>query len=561
MPYSSVSEVPEYVPKAKRKQWLEVFNSAYAAAKKDGKTNEEAEASAFAQANGVAGPNSKKIFVPPPVEPEKEEKKMTNVNYVATAKGKDRCEVCKHFNLLYGTCSNVDVAGDPKVPQNAQGQKTVSATGWCSEFEALVGVVAGGDGVLRSRRSSFSKFVPFAKVDAARRDVWGIVTAEVPDKDDEVCDYDKSKPYYRAVIDEMSKATDGRNFFPLRAMHQLIAAGKCIGFEFRDADKEIFMGFKVVDDKEWTKVDEGVYTGFSQGGRIVGDMVPDPVFKNCMRYVANPSEASLVDNPCLGVAHFAYVKADGQIEMRKFKNVETLHQSLTDTLIKSFQNNPEARTDVLASLGFVVRGNQLVKAKTKRVAGEDLTSAAFAYVGDADDTATWELAIKFSSDAKTKRHIRNVLTRFGRVDVPADKKDAVWKKIVTAAKEHGIDAAEEKSKLAAITAYLRKQCRIRVNRLAKKSDPGRTLAFLDDDLGKLAKGMYEVSALAECVDRISFMVYQVQNEQEWEKDADSPLPLMLADNVNDLLDTLLAMVQEESTEMRDDIELRVAAKT
>ena len=53
MPYSSVKEVPDYVPEAHRKQWLEVFNSAYAAAKKDGKSDKDAESSAFAQANGV----------------------------------------------------------------------------------------------------------------------------------------------------------------------------------------------------------------------------------------------------------------------------------------------------------------------------------------------------------------------------------------------------------------------------------------------------------------------------------------------------------------------------
>src|SRR5271170_700348 len=171
-----------------------------------------------------------------------------------------------------------------------------------------------------------AKFIPFAKVEEATRQVWGIVTAELPDKDREVCDYAKSKPYYQALIDEMSKAakvnpSGGDNFFPLRQMHSITlpVAGKCIGFDFRDADKEIFMGFKVVDDDAWKKVQENVYTGFSQGGQIVGDLEPDPIFKGCMRYVANPAEASLVDNPCLAAAHFAYVKADGSVELRKFR--------------------------------------------------------------------------------------------------------------------------------------------------------------------------------------------------------------------------------------------------
>jgi hypothetical protein len=53
MPYSSVSEVPESIPAEFRKEWLEVFNSVYAEAKKDGKPEKECEALAFEQANGV----------------------------------------------------------------------------------------------------------------------------------------------------------------------------------------------------------------------------------------------------------------------------------------------------------------------------------------------------------------------------------------------------------------------------------------------------------------------------------------------------------------------------
>src|SRR6266550_3528917 len=142
----------------------------------------------------------------------------------------------------------------------------------------------------------FRKFIPFSKVNASKREVSGVVTGESPDKDMEVCDYAKSKPFYEALIAEMSKATDGENVMPLREMHQLSAVGKGIGFNFDDADKEIEMTFKVVDDNAWKKVEERVYSGFSQGGRKVGNQVPDPVFKNCMRYVANPSEISLVDN-------------------------------------------------------------------------------------------------------------------------------------------------------------------------------------------------------------------------------------------------------------------------
>jgi SPP1 gp7 family putative phage head morphogenesis protein len=62
MPYPSAADVPSYVPQAKRKQWAHVWNSAYARAKKEGKGDKEAEASAFRQANSVAGPSSEKKF-------------------------------------------------------------------------------------------------------------------------------------------------------------------------------------------------------------------------------------------------------------------------------------------------------------------------------------------------------------------------------------------------------------------------------------------------------------------------------------------------------------------
>lgn len=56
MPYSKIDELPEAVqklPESKQRQWMTVFNSAYAKAVKDGKEEKEAESSAFAQANGV----------------------------------------------------------------------------------------------------------------------------------------------------------------------------------------------------------------------------------------------------------------------------------------------------------------------------------------------------------------------------------------------------------------------------------------------------------------------------------------------------------------------------
>jgi uncharacterized protein len=60
MPYSKPSDAPDYIPESKKAQWVEVFNSAYKKAKKDGKSDKEAESSAFAQATGVTGSKESK---------------------------------------------------------------------------------------------------------------------------------------------------------------------------------------------------------------------------------------------------------------------------------------------------------------------------------------------------------------------------------------------------------------------------------------------------------------------------------------------------------------------
>lgn len=52
-PYSTVADVPDSVPAADKKQWMEVWNSVYKKELAGGKSAKDAESSAFQQANGV----------------------------------------------------------------------------------------------------------------------------------------------------------------------------------------------------------------------------------------------------------------------------------------------------------------------------------------------------------------------------------------------------------------------------------------------------------------------------------------------------------------------------
>lgn len=87
------------------------------------------------------------------------------------------------------------------------------------------------------------------------------------------------------------------------------------------------------------------------------------------------------------------------------------------------------------------------KAKTKRVDGEDLTADAFLIVGDKNDTSTWKLPVKFSTEAKTASHLRNALARFGQLKgVSQEEKDVAWKKLVSLCKKHDIEVSDEEQK-------------------------------------------------------------------------------------------------------------------
>ncbi len=158
-------------------------------------------------------------------------------------------------------------------------------------------------------------FIPITKVDAAQRLVYGLATAEAEDRAGEICDYASTRPLYEKWSEEIAKSTGGKSLGNLRAMHGPVAAGKVTRINFNDTDKQIEICAKVIDDAEWAKVAEGVYTGFSQGGAYARRWTDED---GLTRYTADPSEISLVDLPCLPQAHFEMIKADGTRELRRF---------------------------------------------------------------------------------------------------------------------------------------------------------------------------------------------------------------------------------------------------
>ena len=162
-------------------------------------------------------------------------------------------------------------------------------------------------------------FIPLTKVDIEKRLVYGIATAEEADLSGEVCDYASTKGHYEKWSEGVKKASGGKSLGNLRAMHGPIAAGKVMDISFDDAGKKIEICAKVVDDGEWNKVREGVYTGFSQGGSYAKRWTDAET--GLTHYTASPTEVSLVDLPCLPSATFEMVKAEGVVEKHAFQPV------------------------------------------------------------------------------------------------------------------------------------------------------------------------------------------------------------------------------------------------
>ena len=367
----------------------------------------------------------------------------------------------------------------------------------------------------------FNKFVPLAKMEEqadGSLNVYGLVTAEQPDLEHEVCDYVGTKPLYQAKVAAMFKLTSAvegmePSIMPMREMHQLKAIGAGRTIDFDDAAKTIRMGFNVVDPVAITKFKKGVLIGFSQGGSYVGDRVPDPVHKGCMRYVADPAEVSGVDSPCLPAA---------LVESMKGRTVQLTKAAGTVEDV-ALQITPADEARLIKAEREIAELRQMLKdAKTKTVDGVSLTATCFAHVGDPEDTSTWKLPIKFpGDDEKTKSHIRNALARFEQTEgMAADEKAKAKKKILAAAKEHGIEASE-----------------------ADKAAISRACAKIS-----LQKGMYEVGWLADLLESLNWLCQQTEFERDVEDDG-SKVPKGMREAWLMLLAEFKAMAIEEADEL------------
>ena len=416
--------------------------------------------------------------------------------------------------------------------------------------------------------------IPITKIDRERHEVWGIAAVEEPDRAGEILDYATSKPHFENWSKSFVDATDGKSLGNLRSMHTKIAAGKLIAFTPNDSLKRFEVGAKVIDPTEWAKCEEGVYTGFSIGGDYVGAKWEDPVHKGFKRYTGAPAELSLVDAPCIPGATFEAIKADGSKELRKFAcvRIDELAKSLATKMVKGG----------IETLDVAAIDDLLVKAsnkKTKSVAGKDLPSSAFAFVGDPDKTDTWKLPVHDAA------HAQNAMARFNQTEgIPADQKHVVAQHIISAAKKHGVgvDTFAQKAVLVCFGNALMKFGSVdettfekfndahsltgefavkKPNNKKKTTGQSTTEVFEHPkkvaEGGTLAKSMWDVGRLAEILTSLAWMESSLRDEAIYEND-DSKIPAQLLAALQPLKQIFIDLATEEVNELIRTSEAAVA---
>jgi phage head maturation protease len=139
----------------------------------------------------------------------------------------------------------------------------------------------------------FSLYCPLRKVDGEAREVWGYASTEARDAEGEIV---RREALAAALPDYM-------RFANIREMHRPSAVG--VAEAAAVDERGLHLRARIIDDDAWRKVKEGVYKGFSIGGRVTGR---DPGDRRIITGL-DLTEISLVDRPANPEAVFSIWKS------------------------------------------------------------------------------------------------------------------------------------------------------------------------------------------------------------------------------------------------------------
>ena len=180
----------------------------------------------------------------------------------------------------------------------------------------------------------FKAFAPITKVDDEQRMVYGYASTDSKDSQGEIV---KSDAIEAALPDYM-------RFANIREMHTMSAVGVAKSAEVNEGG--LYIGAKVVDDAAWIKVKEGVYKGFSIGGKALEKA-------NGIISKLRLTEISLVDRPANPECVIDTWKAEtleDDDQVAKADDVALTNEGKTDAPIEKGMWNVKSMIDALQCL-------------------------------------------------------------------------------------------------------------------------------------------------------------------------------------------------------------------
>jgi hypothetical protein len=204
------------------------------------------------------------------------------------------------------------------------------------------------------------KFFALQKFDERTGVIYGVMTAEEPDKSGEIFDYGNGgKAAVQAWSDDFVRRTRAAgqavSMGCIRLMHRAdTIAGKAIQIDYDDDAKTIGLLSELTDEVR-PLAENGNITGYSIAGayesrncnecgfdmRGEGNVCPRCDRRVLVRFVPKIVECSVVDNPCVPSATFQYIKADGSSFLKNFEGTKTmnLQEHLREHLHKTAEHH------------------------------------------------------------------------------------------------------------------------------------------------------------------------------------------------------------------------------
>lgn len=402
------------------------------------------------------------------------------------------------------------------------------------------------------------KFIPLAKVDEETHMTWGIATSEKEDRDGEVCNYEGAKKAYTTWTEDFIKKTSAAgqelSMGNIRIMHGLQIGGKVIKIEFNDLEKQVWLGTQPANDEVWQLIKGGYITGLSQGGKYAKRWKENEI----TYYIPEIAEVSYVDAPCLSEASFAYVKADGSTELRKFakKGEIPSDPELAKFLIKEGSGQIPTRPTAVADdkdAKTVGQGETDKMGKCgcscTECLGENHIACSAAnkcsMAGKAAAVKTVYLIME-----KNGTNLLPVTNEEGAVDIRLMCK--AWNELHKGNKYEGTTKANAIKRLKQLYA---KEGKDTPAEKAERYEP-IIKSILEDVInqrayGQLGKNLYVLGNFARIIEDIKYLWCNIAWEEEQEGDSESTIPDELKEITHSLLDSLLAYCEEEISEERE----------